>query len=668
MLIRYSRWDGSQDVPDFDADDVLGAMADDVLAEGDPWSALQRLLQRGAPDARGRRLPGLRDLVERLRQRRRERLDRHDLGASLEHVKRQLAEVLRTEREGIERQVAEARERARAGEASRADLGRIEARAARHRERLDRLPADAAGRIRELSRYDFLDPEARRLFQELLESLRQQTLKPFVQGMQEALRGMTRQDRERLREMLRDLNRLLRARAEGEEPDFEAFRTKWGQHFPGVESLDDLIEQLARQTAQLQSLLQSLSPTQRQELEDMMRALLLQDERLEVELRQLGQHLAELGALDELRRRYPFRGADPVTLEEAMRLMEELQGMDALERELREVRDPGDLERVDRAAVEQLLGPEAARELDELRALARKLEEAGYLERDGDRFTLTARAIRKIADRALREVFAALKRDRMGGHGTERRGVGGDRTDETKRYEFGDPFLLDPKETVMNALERGAAGTPVRLSPNDFEVFRTEFRTRAATVVMLDMSRSMLNNGYFLPAKKVALALSALIRGQFPRDALYVVGFSLYARQYAVESLPTLSWSEWEVGTNMHAGLALARQLLGRHKGGNRQILLVTDGEPTAHLEGGVADFSYPPSRRTLEETLREVRRCTRDGITINTFMLERSPWLTAFVEQMARINRGRAFFTSPDRLGEYVLVDYVRSKRRTVA
>jgi uncharacterized protein with von Willebrand factor type A (vWA) domain len=185
---------------------------------------------------------------------------------------------------------------------------------------------------------------------------------------------------------------------------------------------------------------------------------------------------------------------------------------------------------------------------------------------------------------------------------------------------------------------------------------------------MLDMSRSMLNNGYFLPAKKVTLALSALIRGQFPRDALYIVGFSLYAREFTAAQLPTLSWSEWNVGTNMHAGFMLARRLLARHTGGTRQIIMVTDGEPTAHMEGEVADFNYPPTRRTLDETLREVRRCTRDGITINTFMLERTPWLTAFVEEMTRLNRGRAFFAAPDRLGEYVVVDYVTARRRSLA
>jgi len=247
----------------------------------------------------------------------------------------------------------------------------------------------------------------------------------------------------------------------------------------------------------------------------------------------------------------------------------------------------------------------------------------------------------------------------------EHRGAGGDRTDDTKRYEFGDPFLLDLKETLLNAVERSGPGTPVRLSPDDFEVSRTELSTQSATVVMLDMSRSMINNGYALPAKKVALALSALIRGQFPRDSLHIVGFSLYAREFTLEQLPTLAWSEWNIGTNMHHGFQVARRLLARHKGGNKQIIMVTDGEPTAHMEGGEAEFSYPPTRRTLEETLKEVRRCTREGITINTFMLERSEMLMAFVEQMARINRGRAFFAAPERLGEYVLVDYVDNARR---
>ena len=666
MLIRYSRWDGSQNVPDFDADDLLGEMADDLLSDGDPRQALRHLMERGMRGPEGR-MPGLRDLLDRLRRRRQERLDRYDLGSSLEDIRRKLDQVIQTERTGIERRLHETREGAKRGNIPQPLLKDFERLATRNRRELDKLPPDPAGRLRDLQEYDFIDPEARRLFEELVRSLRQQVLQPFLQGMQQALQNMTPKDLRRLREMLQDLNRMLRERAEGGEPDFEAFKQKWGRAFPGIESLDGLLEQIGRQMAQMTSLMQSLSPEQRQQLDEMMRSLLLRDERLEAALSQLGMHLSELLDFDEMVRRYPFRGDEEVNLQEAMRLMEELQQLDQLERELRGVRQLEELERINPQQIEQLVGPEAREDLERLQELARKLEEAGYLEREGDELQLTARAIRKIADKALGDIFARLKRDRFGGHLMHRRGGGGDQTDEAKPYEFGDPFLLDLKDTVMNAIEREGPGTPVRLTPGDFEVFRTEAKTRAATVVMLDMSRSMLHSGYFLPAKKVALALSALIRSQFPRDALYIIGFSLYAREFTAQQLPTLSWSEWSIGTNMQAGFMLARRLLARHTAGNKQILMVTDGEPTAHLENGVADFSYPPTRRTLQETLKEVRRCTREGITINTFMLEQSRWLTAFVEEMTRINRGRAFFTAAERLGEYVVVDYVSSKRKRV-
>jgi uncharacterized protein with von Willebrand factor type A (vWA) domain len=664
MLFRYSRWDGTQDLGDLDADELLDTMADDLLLDGDLPSALRRLLQQGARDSQGMRQPGLRDLLDRLRRQRQGRLNRYDLGSSLDDIKEKLDQVLRTEQEGIRKWLEDRRDEVRRGEGSEVTQKAFETLATDKQEALSQLPPDPAGRIRDLMKYDFLDPDARRQFQELLDSLRQNMLQPFLQGMQQSLQSMTPQDLEQMRDMLRDLNRMLADKARGKEPDFEAFKKKWGQHFPGVESLDQLVDQMARQIAQMRSLLQSMSPQQRSQLEDMMRSLMLRDEQLEAALSQLAMRLDRLAPLREMQNRYPFKGQEDVTLDQAMQLMDEMQQMDQLERELRGVQQPGDLDRVDREQVEKLLGPESARDLERMRELAKKLEDAGYLERNGEELELTARAIRKIGDKALRDIFAQLKRDRFGGHVVERRGAGGDRTDETKRYEFGDPFLLDLKETVMNAVGRDGGGTPIRLAPDDFAVFRTELRTQAATVVMLDMSRSMVNNGYFLPAKKVALALAALIRGQFPRDALYVVGFSLYAREFTAAKLPRVSWTDCDIGTNMHAGFLLSRQLLARHQGGNRQIIMVTDGEPTAHLEGGVADFAYPPTRRTVQETLREVQRCTRAGITINTFMLERSPWLTAFVEEMARINRGRAFFSSADKLGEYVLVDYVRARR----
>jgi uncharacterized protein with von Willebrand factor type A (vWA) domain len=191
--------------------------------------------------------------------------------------------------------------------------------------------------------------------------------------------------------------------------------------------------------------------------------------------------------------------------------------------------------------------------------------------------------------------------------------------------------------------------------------------TRSATAVLLDQSRSMGLFSNFQAAKKVTLALFALIRSQYPRDSLYVIGFSDYAREIKEEDLAKVTWNAWVSGTNLHHALMLSRKLLAREKGGTRQVLLITDGEPTAHLEGDRAYFSYPPSYRTELETLKEVKRCTQEDIIINTFMLENTYQLVNFVDRMTRINKGRAFYTSASKLGEYVLVDYVANRKKRV-
>jgi uncharacterized protein with von Willebrand factor type A (vWA) domain len=273
--------------------------------------------------------------------------------------------------------------------------------------------------------------------------------------------------------------------------------------------------------------------------------------------------------------------------------------------------------------------------------------------------------MRRIGQGALKDIFNQLKKSRIGQHRIAPTGQGVDAGDELKLYEFGDPFLLDMKETLFNSLERQGKGLPVQIDPHDFVVHRTEHATQASTVLMIDMSRSMFLRGCFLAAKKVAIALDSLIRTQFPRDTLYVVGFSNHAVELKPHSLPAIALNDYVYGTNMQHAFQVGRSLLARHRG-NRQIIMVTDGEPTAHLdERGRVFFAYPPTFRTIQETLREVRRCTRDRIVINTFMLERGPYLTEFVNQMTRINKGRAFFVSPERLGEYILVDYVSGKQR---
>ena len=281
---------------------------------------------------------------------------------------------------------------------------------------------------------------------------------------------------------------------------------------------------------------------------------------------------------------------------------------------------------------------------------------------------MTPRGTRKIGHKALAEIYQNLKNQSFGKHQVAEFGRYGERADDTKAYEFGDPFHLDLKQTMMNALNREGPGSPVSLHPDDFEVHRSETLTQTATVLMLDLSWSMALRGSFQAAKKVALALNNLIRMQYPRDSLYLVGFSAYARELKTEELPYVRWDETVLGTNMHHALLIAQQLLAKHKVGTRQIIMISDGEPTAHLERGRSYFAYPPSPITIRETLKEVKHCTQKGIVINTFMLDRNYYLKEFVGQVAKINRGRVFYTTPDQLGEYILVDFVSHKRKSIS
>ena len=350
-----------------------------------------------------------------------------------------------------------------------------------------------------------------------------------------------------------------------------------------------------------------------------------------------------------------------------MELMGHLQDMDDLERQLQQVMRSGNLEDLDPDKVENLIDEEARRQLEQMQDVLRQLQEAGYLKKEGDRLELTPRAVRKLAQQALKEVFSELKKDRAGRHEVYFRGEGGDYTGETKQYEFGDPFDVDLHRTLFNSVLREGPSVPIRLSPEDLEIHRTEHLSQVATVLMLDQSRSMGMFGSFTAAKKVALALYWLIHSQFPRDQFYVVGFSDYGMELKGEDLPEVSWNAWVSGTNIQHGLMLARQLLSRRKVATKQVLMITDGEPTVHMEGSRAYFSYPPSWTTIDETLKEVKRCTQEGITINTFMLERQPDLLAFIDRLTRINKGRAFYTDSRNLGKFVMVDYLRNRRRRV-
>ena len=666
---RYSMWDGSQHPFDLDEDDILEALSEDIMNHGDVNRAMRNLMRQGMSGDGGQRITGLRDLRERLQRMREQQLQRYNLESAMDDVAERVQDVIDTERAGIERRLTEARdELAQAGDAAdflQNAMDIMENRARDSLEKLDLLPDSPAGRVRELSDYDFTDQEARRKFDELMDSLRQRMMQNFFQGMKDAVQNMSPEDMRRLQEMVQALNQMLHDRAVGEDPDFEGFMERYGDFFDPNRpaSLDELIENLQRQMASMQSLMDSMSPGMRQELEDMLGASM--SDSMMRDIGELASLMYDLFPFDDMANEYPFMGDESVTLDQAMRLMERLQDMDRLDKQMETAARRGGVEDVDLDQVEEHLGEEARREMERLQDMIRQLEEAGYLRRSGDRLEMTARGMRKLAQNALREVFSEMSKDRLGKHEVFTRGDGGEYTGETRQYQFGDPFDLDLHRSLFNSVLRNGPGVPIRMSAEDLEVHHTEHLTQTATVLLLDQSKSMGMFGYWGSAKKVAMALYWMIRSQFPRDYFYLVGFSDYAMEIKEEELPEMTWNYWNSGTNMQHALMTARKLLSRQKVANRNVIMVTDGEPTTHLEGGHAYFSYPPSYRTIEETLKEVKRCTQDGITINTFMLEANYYLMDFIDQVTRVNKGRAFYSSPNQLGEYVMVDYLRSRRR---
>ncbi|NWJ48061.1 MAG: VWA domain-containing protein [Chloroflexi bacterium] len=666
MLYRYSRWDGTQQVFPFDAEEIMEELSKELIDDNfsDLNNALQKLYRWGLNGPMNERMPGLQDLMEKLRAMRQAEMNRYDLDSVMQDIKEKLDSIVNKEQTGLQRRLDET-----ANSEEKALRQLLEKQVAKKQQFLRDMPKDPGGQLRKLSDYEFMDADARQEFQELMQMIQQQILGSYFQGMKQAMENITPEDMNQMREMVQDLNQMLQDRAQGKEPKFQQFMQKWGQFFPpGINSLDELIKHMQKQMAQMQSLMNSMSPEQRRQLESMMQAM-LKDDRMRMELARLAANLEQLYPMRGMNQRYPFQGDEQLGLGEAMDLMQRLQQMDQLEQELKDIQyGRKGLNSLDEQQLQDLMGEEAAATLERLKELTRILEEAGYIEKNGNRFELTPRGMRKIGQKALKDIFTQLKKDSFGKHKTSLVGSGGERTDIGKKYEFGDPFLLDLEETVMNAVFREGQGTPVRIRPEDFEVYRTELMTSSSTVLMLDMSRSMILRNCWAAAKKVAMALNALIRSQFPRDNLYIIGFSDRARMLQPESLTQITWNEYVYGTNMQHGFMMARQLLGRHKSGNKQIIMITDGEPTAHIEeDGEVFFSYPPTSRTFQETLKEVTRCTRDQIVINTFMLEKSKYLAHFVEQMTKINKGRAFYASPESLGEYILVDYVSSKKKHV-
>jgi len=733
MRYRYSEWDGTQEIPQLGADEILDALSDDLMNFGDLQHALRNLMQRGMSTPEQGRMQGLRDLLQQLRQQRRERLDQFDLGGVMDDIRKQLDEILDLERDTLrerlgeddqpesdpageqsdappgtegeqgqqqpagqqpgqqaptgQRQPGGQQQPGQPGEQGETGEGRpgqgdqselsdeeqfqqmLERIAQRKQDFLEALPDDPAGQMKELQNYEFLNPDAQHQYQELVEQLRQAMTESFFNDVSKMVDEMSEGDMQRMKDMVRDLNDMLAQRMKGEEPDFDSFMDKYGDMFGEnpPQSLDELLAQMQAQMQAMQSLMESMPSDQRQQLQSLLSDK-LGDAELESELSELAQNMEFLNPSRDQPGSYPFRGDEEIDLQAAMQLMNEMQNIDGLESGLERAQYTGELDDVDIDQLRELLGDEAVETFEELKQLLEVLENAGYIRKEGDEWELTPRGTRMIGQNALTEIFKQLKNQGIGNHPVPQSGRHGERLDDTKPYEFGDPFHLDMRKTIMNAIEREGPATPVQLSPDDFEIYRSELVTQTATVLMVDLSWSMALRGSFQAAKKVALALQNLIKAQYPRDSLYIIGFSAYARELKPQDLPYVRWDESVLGTNMHHAFMIAERLLAKHRGGTRQILMISDGEPTAHLERGRSQFAYPPSPITIRETLKAVKRVTQQEITINTFMLDRNYYLKEFVNQLAKINGGRVFYTTPDQLGEYILVDYVQHKRKKIS
>ena len=654
---RYSPWDGTQRGFDVDALDVMEQLTDDLLYHGDLNAAMRRMMQQGFEDRNGERIEGIREMLDKIRQRREDTLDRYDLGGVYEDIAKELRELVQQERDELQRQLDAARE---SGDSRREEL--TEQSVAGKNLELDMLPPDLAGQVKGLEDYDFASNEAQERFDELIDKLREQLMQQTVDQMSGAMGSMSPEDMARMKDMMAELNQMLEQRAAGEEPDFEGFMERHGDFFPeNPQTLDELLEVMARRMAAAQAMLNSMTPEQRAQLQQLSDQL-LEDMDLRWQVEQLGQNLRQAVPDAGWDNSYQFEGMDPLDMSSANSLMSELGDLDQLEQLMRGAPNPGALAEADIDRVRDLLGDDSAASLERMSEITRMLSEAGLIEQREGRVELTPKGMRRLGQNALAELFRKLDQDQLGAHEVESTGVGHERNHQTKPYVWGDPFNLSIGRTIRNAIVRGET-SPVRLIPDDFEIEETEHIVRSSTVLMLDLSLSMPMRDNFLPAKKVAMALHSLISMQYPRDYLGIVGFSEVARILTAEQLPEVSW-DFVYGTNMQHGFQLARQLLSRQSG-TKQIIMITDGEPTAHINAyGEPEFHYPPIKATVDATLLEVARCTREDVRINTFMLDPDRSLQHFIEQLSKLNGGRAFFTTPQTLGDYVLVDFIEQKR----
>ena len=645
MPIRYGAWRGGPDPldPPYDVAAAVDQLGEAVLAGDSPREALAQLLHRGR--AAGRR--GLDELRRAARKRARELRRSGQLDGTLQQVRERLDLALDAERAALFPDPSDA---ARLAEAE-----------------LDALPADTAGAVRELANYEWRSPAAAAAYEQIRDLLRREVLDTQFRGMKQALAGADPEQLARVRDMLADLVAMLEADARGQHTHehFADFLSRYGDFFPdNPRDLDELVDSLARRAAAASRLLASLTAEQRAELSELMSGA-LGDLGIEAEMARLSDSLRQRRPDLPWQRGESMSGAQGLDMSDATSALEELADLAALENALGQGYPGASLEDIDREVVERALGRSAVADIEALRELERQLSAQGYLEQSGGELRLTPKAVRRIGAAALTRVFRSLSARGTGEHDLPDAGSAGEWTGGSRPWRYGDEQPIDVVRTVTNAVRRHASGgAAVALTVDDFEVFETERRTSAAVSLLVDLSYSMVLRGTWAAAKSTALALHALITSRYPQDSLQIVGFSDYARELSAVQLAGLSWDMVQ-GTNLQHGLMLAGRHLRRHSDSEQIVLVVTDGEPTAHLlAGGGSAFEWPPVAETIEATMAEVLRLTRSGAVINVFMLDDEPRLVHFVDKLARHNGGRVFSPAADRLGDYVVSDYLRARR----
>jgi uncharacterized protein with von Willebrand factor type A (vWA) domain len=633
-----------------DLREALEQIGQDVMAGTSPRRALSELLRRGSENMRGADR-----LAAEANRKRRDLLRRNNLDGTLQEIKKLLDEAVLAERKELARALDD--------DARFSEL------------QLESLPPSPAKAVQELSEYQWRSPEARQKYDQIKDLLGREMLDQRFAGMKQALEGATDEDRQRVNEMLDDLNDLLDKHSRGEDTqqDFQDFMNKHGEFFPeNPQNVEELLDSLAKRAAAAQRFRNSLSQEQRDEL-DALAQQAFGSPSLMNALNRLDAHLQAARPGEDWTGDQQFSGDNPLGMGEGAQALADIGELEQLAEQLSQAYPGATMDDVDLDALARQLGDDAAVDARTLAELERALLNQGFLDRGSDgQWRLSPKAMRRLGETALRDVAQQLS-GRHGERDHRRAGAAGELTGATRPWQFGDTEPWNISRTLTNAVLR-QSGThtldgPLRIAVDDVEVSETEMRTQAAVALLVDTSFSMVMENRWLPMKRTALALNHLVSTRFRSDALQIIAFGRYARTVTAAELTGLE-GVYEQGTNLHHALALAGRHLRRHPNAQPVVLVVTDGEPTAHLEdygdGTSVFFDYPPNPRTISFTVKGFDDMARLGAQITIFRLGSDPGLARFLDKIARRVGGRVVVPDLDGLGAAVVGDYLKARRRT--